>query len=45
MLNEQNAKDQEFLDKWNLNIKLVKENEDDVKLASLYKFYSIEGNN
>jgi hypothetical protein len=32
------AQDKEFLDKWNLNINLVRENEDDIKLASLYKF-------
>ena len=36
------AQDKEFLDKWNLNIDLVRENEDDIKLASLYKFNLID---
>lgn len=38
---EQKAKDKELLDKWNINIDLVKENENDVKLASLYKYNSL----
>ena len=38
---EQKAKDRELLDKWNINIDLVKENENDVKLASLYKYNSV----
>ena len=37
-ITEQKAKDKEFLDKWNINVNLVKENEDDIKLASLYKY-------
>ena len=36
-LNEEKAKDQAYLDKWNLDIKLVKEDENDIKIASLYK--------
>jgi len=43
---EQKAKDKELLDKWNINIDLVKENENDVKLAALYKYNTVqfEGN-
>jgi len=41
-INEEIAKNQEFLDKWNIDIDLVKEDEDDIKMASLYKFYSLE---
>jgi coiled-coil domain-containing protein 130 len=37
-INEQKTKDKEFLDKWNINVNLVKENDDDIKLASLYKY-------
>lgn len=41
VLNEQKASDKKFLDKWNLDIKLVPENEKDVKLASLFKFNTV----
>ena len=34
--------DQQFLDKWNININLVRENEEDVKIASLFKFNTVE---
>ena len=37
-ITEQKTKDKEFLDKWNINVNLVKENDDDIKLASLYKY-------
>ncbi len=39
---EQKAKDKELLDKWNINIDLVKENENDVKLAALYKYNTVQ---
>lgn len=34
--------DKKFLDKWNININLVRENQEDIKIASLYKFNTIE---
>jgi hypothetical protein len=37
-LNEQKKLDKSLLDKWNIDIELVKEHEDDVKLASLFKY-------
>lgn len=37
-LNEQKKLDKALLDKWHIDIELVKEHEDDVKLASLYKY-------
>ena len=43
-INEEKAKDKELLDKWNINIDLVKENEQDVKLASLYKYNTVDQN-
>ena len=43
--NLEKAKDKEFLDKWNLDINLVKEHEDDIKIASLYKFSLIDDKN
>jgi coiled-coil domain-containing protein 130 len=44
IVNEEQAKDNEFLKRLNLNINLVKENDDDVRLASLYKYYSLKDN-
>lgn len=41
MINEQKSSDKQFLDKWNINIDLVRENEEDVKLASLFKFNTV----
>lgn len=40
-LNEKKAQDKKLLDKWNIDIKLVPENEKDVKLASLFKFNTV----
>ncbi|CAF0867610.1 unnamed protein product [Brachionus calyciflorus] len=42
IIKEQKSSDQKFLDKWNININLVRENEEDVKLASLFKFNTVE---
>lgn len=41
-INEEKAEERTFCDKWNINIKLVKEHDDDIKLASLMK-YSLKG--
>jgi hypothetical protein len=41
---EQADSDQKFLDKWNINVSLVREHEVDVKIASMYKFNSLDTN-
>jgi len=38
---EENEKDQKFLDKWNINVDLVRESEEDKKIAALYKFANL----
>lgn len=42
VIQQQKDSDKKFLDKWNINIELTRENEQDIKLASLYKFNSLE---
>lgn len=42
VIKEQADSDQKFLDKWNINVDLVREHESDIKLASLYKFNALD---
>lgn len=41
-LNDAKKNDQTLLNKWNLDIELVKEHKDDVKLASMYKYNTVK---
>ena len=41
VVNEQKQSDQKLIDKWNLSIDLVKESDEDVKIAALYKFNTL----
>lgn len=42
LIKEQADSDKKFLDKWNINVDLVREHDDDKKLAALYKFNSLD---
>ena len=41
LIKEQVDSDKKFLDKWNINVNLVREHDDDRKIAALYKFNSL----